>query len=86
MIWPTFLGADAEPLPDGLALPVGVKLPARMRILSDEMRVEVHRKRIAVGVRFFCHEGPTRVAEGVVTRLLGLFDEGEPPCAMSSPT
>ena len=55
-------------------LPVGIELPARMMIVVDETRDQVHRVRISPGVRFFCHEGGKRVAEGVVTRVTGLFD------------
>ncbi len=73
MIWPEFLASDGEPFADGIPLPKDEELVARMRILSDELRVEVHRQRIAVGVRFYCHEGGTRVAQGVVTRITGLF-------------
>ncbi|MBP3959507.1 hypothetical protein J8F10_30045 [Gemmata sp. G18] len=73
MIWPDFIGTDGKSLPNDQPLPVDIELPARMTILMDEMRVEVHRGRITPGVRFFCHEGPQRVAEGVVTRVTGLF-------------
>jgi hypothetical protein len=54
-------------------LPVGVELSARMYVVADEMRAEMHRGRIAPGVRFYCHEGGRRMAEGVVTRITGLF-------------
>ena len=48
-----------------------------MRIVVDEMREQLHRARIAPGVRFFCHEGSKRVAEGVVTRITVLFQKRE---------
>ena len=32
----------------------------------DEMRCKLHRARIREGVRFYCHEGAKRVAEGRV--------------------
>lgn len=73
MIWPDFTAADGRSLPADRPLPVGPVLRARMLVYADEMRAEVHRGRIAPGVRFFCHEGPLRVAEGVVTRVTGLF-------------
>ena len=73
MIWPDFYDPDGRSLPDYQPLPCGVELPARMVVVMDEMRDAVHRARIAPGVRFFCHEGGRRVAEGVVTRTTGLF-------------
>lgn len=72
MIWPDFLGPDGMSLPEDQPLLINVELLARMKILMDEMRPE-HRDRLAPGVRFFCHEGPFRMAEGIVTRLTGLF-------------
>jgi hypothetical protein len=74
MIWPDFLDDSGHSRPGDAPIPVGVELPARMMILADEMREEVHRARIAPGVRFFCHEGGRRVAEGIVTRVTGLFE------------
>jgi hypothetical protein len=73
MIWPDFLDAEGNSRLTDLPLPTGEELPARMVIVVDEMRERVHRSRIAPGVRFFCHEGRQRVAEGVVTRITGLF-------------
>ena len=72
MIWPDFFAADGRSLPTDQPLPIGVELMARMTVVMDEMRAEVHRARIVPGVRFFCHEGPRPVAEGVVTRITGL--------------
>jgi hypothetical protein len=73
MIWPVFFAVEGEALPSDKPLPVGIKLSARMMIVVDEMRDKVHRGRLAPGVRFYCHEGGKRVAEGVVTRITGLF-------------
>lgn len=73
MIWPDFFATGGRSLPTNQPLPVGVELSARMGVVMDQMRAEVHRSRIAPGVRFFCHEGRHRVAEGVVTRITGLF-------------
>jgi hypothetical protein len=70
MIWPDFLGPDGRSLPADQPLPVGPELPARMLVVADQMWAEVHRGRVAPGVRFFCHEGGRRVAEGVVTRVI----------------
>ncbi len=71
-IWPDFIGTDGKSLPNDQTLPVDVELLARMKILMDEMRAE-HRSRINPGVRFFCHKGPQRIAEGVVTQIAGLL-------------
>ena len=73
MIWPDFFGQDGQSLLTDQPLPVGPELAARMLVLVDEMRSEIHREQIAPGVRFYCHEGSQRVAEGVVTRVTGLF-------------
>jgi hypothetical protein len=74
MIWPDFFAVDGQSLPTDKPLPAGVDLPARMYVVVDEMRAEVHRHRIAPGVRFFCQEGRRRVAEGMVTRATGLHN------------
>jgi hypothetical protein len=73
MIWPDFLGPDGHPFPSDRPLPVGPDLPARMSIIADDLRAVFHWHRVAPGVRFYCHEGPRRVAGGVVTRVTGLF-------------
>lgn len=75
MVWPDFLDQSGESRPEEEELPVGVQLPAKMFVLVDAMRSEYHRKKAAVGVRFYCHEGPKRVAEGVITKITHLFDE-----------
>jgi hypothetical protein len=79
MIWPDFFAVGGQILPTDQPLPVGVGLSARMVVVMDEMRAEVHRGRIAPGVRFFCHEGGRRVAEGAVTQITGLFAPREQP-------
>lgn len=78
MIYPDFLDKEGASLPNDTPIPVDVPLPARMLILNDELRKSEHRNRIKVGLRFFCHEGFKRVAEGEVTRITGLFSER--PC------
>lgn len=79
MVWPDFLDQYGESLSEEEDLPVGVPLPANMMVLSDEMRPEVHRKKAKIGVRFYCHEGQKRVAEGVITNITHLFDERKKP-------
>jgi hypothetical protein len=78
MIWPDFFDTDGRSLPRDEPLPRGVELSARMTVIMDEMRESVHRRRIVPGVRFYCHEGRLRTAEGVVTRITGLFSKREP--------
>lgn len=46
-----------------------------MPIISDELRVTEHRKRIKEGLKFFVREGRKIVAEGVVTRIVDLFSD-----------
>ena len=48
---------------------------ARMYILVPEYRVSEHRKRITVGMPFQVVEGSHVVAEGIVTKLVGLLDD-----------
>ena len=79
MVWPIFFGDDGQPLAADLALPVDRPLRARMYIVIDEIRAQTHRSRIKIGTRFFCCEGPRRVAEGEVTRITGLHLERTTP-------
>ncbi len=72
MIWPDFIDEHGDSLPSDAPLPIDQELSARMIIAVDKMREELHRSRISEGVRFFCHEGPRCVAEGVVTKVTGL--------------
>jgi translation elongation factor EF-Tu-like GTPase len=74
-IYPDFFGGNGDSMPTTEPLPIGVELNARMVVLSEEMRQNVHRKRIREGVRFYCHEGLKRVAVGKVTRITGLYNK-----------
>ncbi|GAB2801186.1 hypothetical protein [Dyella kyungheensis] len=74
MIWPDFFSPSGDSLAKDSPLPIGVELSARMTVVNDEMRAEVHRARIVPGLEFYCHEGPKRVAVGRVTRITGLHD------------
>jgi len=75
MIHPDFYDEHGDSLPTDRTLPVGVEMPARMVVIFDEMREQVHRSRIREGVRFYCHEGAKRVAESRVTKITGLFND-----------
>jgi hypothetical protein len=75
MIHPDFHDDHGDSLPTDERLPVSIDLPARMVVVVDEMRTTVHRSRIREGTRFYCHEGPQRVAEGRVTRVTGLLKD-----------
>lgn len=70
MIHPDFFGTDGESL-EG-QLPIGKPLNARMKIIVEEMKEKMHRKRIKVGTEFYCHEGARRVAKGKVSKITGL--------------
>jgi len=72
MIWPEFIDDEGHPRPDG---EVPVEGLAHMFILVPEMRPK-HQRRISVGARGFMVEGPKRVAECQVTRVLGLAAHG----------
>jgi hypothetical protein len=75
MIWPDFFSPSGDSLPKDRPLPLSTELSARMTIVVDEMREQVHRARIKPGVEFYCHEGRKRVAVGRVTRITGLHDD-----------
>ena len=72
MIWPDFIDDQGNSLPVDEPLPFDVELPARMTVINDEFRSQVHREKIVVGTRFNCCEGPRHVAEGRVTKITGL--------------
>jgi translation elongation factor EF-Tu-like GTPase len=74
MIKPDFIDEAGNSLAIDSPLPIDIFLNARMTVLVDEMRAQVHRSRITVGTKFHCCEGPQRVAEGRVTRITGLFE------------
>ena len=74
MIWPDFYGPDGASLPTDTPLPLGVDITARMFVVSDEMREQIHRARIKPEVKFYCNEGAHRVAVGRVTRITGLHN------------
>jgi translation elongation factor EF-Tu-like GTPase len=75
MIHPDFVDEGGDSLAQDRPLPLDIKLPARFLILDDKLRAEVHRPRLRVATRFFCHEGSKRVAEGRVTKILALNEE-----------
>lgn len=72
MIWPQFVDETGTLLSEDLPLSPGVPLRAFMYIVVDEMRETIHRERLRIGTKFYCHEGPRRVAAGEVTALLAL--------------
>ena len=70
MIHPEFIDEQGLVRPE--RVPVPVSGLAAMWILIPEMRAKVHCIRIAEGVHGYFMEGSRRVAEAVVTRVLGL--------------
>ena len=69
MIYPDFHDANGESIPENQQLPVDISILARMFVLSDQLRKEVHRPKVKVGGRFYCHEGQRRIAEGIITSI-----------------
>jgi hypothetical protein len=65
-VWPEFLNVHGDSIPHGVPL-IG-QYNAVMHIIADHM-VEVHFRRLELGTRFYCVEGRTRCAEGMVTSL-----------------
>jgi hypothetical protein len=72
MIWPVFITDDGELVSQDIDL-IG-RYCARMYIVDDSMKEEIHRKRIKEGAKFYMVEGFRKVAEGIVTRILGLYN------------
>jgi hypothetical protein len=72
-IYPIFLD-DAGNIVDP-DIKVAVEGTAQMFILNDELRSTLHVKRIKPGVRGYFMEGPHRVAEAIVTKLLAISDD-----------
>ena len=69
-IHPEFLSIDGEVLPEGEPVPWEGR--ASMWILIPERRAEIHRGKIQIGVRGYFMEGPKKVAEAIVTQIIGL--------------
>jgi hypothetical protein len=70
MIWPEFLDSEGRILSDEVRVPESGK--ATMWIIVPKMIEQVHGSRIKVGTKGFFMEGPRRIAEVVVTRVIGL--------------
>ena len=69
-IWPEFLDSDGQVFPDKIQIsPTG---KATMWIVSPKLTEQVHRFRIKEGTKGYFMEGARRVAEAVVTRVIGL--------------
>jgi translation elongation factor EF-Tu-like GTPase len=73
MIWPRFLDASGQELPEGTLIPQCTK--AQFYIVNDDLRRTIHRRRLREGVRFHIYEGPHRVASGLVTKILSLHED-----------
>ena len=74
MIWPDFFDNEGNSFPVETHLPLNQWLNARMYIMVDEMREKVHRLKIQEGVKFYCMEGSRRTAEGIVSKIVGLYE------------
>lgn len=75
VIWPIFLTNAGVPYEDSAEVPLDRPIEAAMVIIFDDSKVSVHRNRIKIGTEFYMCEGSLIVAEGVVTRITGLFDD-----------
>lgn len=75
MIWPIFIAEDGKIVePD---VQVANEGAAHMFIVNDELRSSLHARRLRPGVRGYFMEGPKRVAEATVTKLLALISDFE---------
>jgi hypothetical protein len=70
MIWPIFLNEAGDFL--DFDIQVAVQGTAQMYIVNEELRRNFHASRITPGVKGYFMEGPNRVAEATVTKLLAI--------------
>ncbi len=70
MIWPIFIDEVGRVREPGLFVPA--EGMAQMFIVDDELRLSLHSERLKPGVKGYFMEGPHRVAEATVTRMLAL--------------
>ncbi|MFA7340307.1 MAG: hypothetical protein WC028_26230 [Candidatus Obscuribacterales bacterium] len=75
MIWPTFVADNGVPIERGALVDISKPVSAFMTIISDDLRVSEHQKRILPGVEFCFRYGSRIVAEGKVLRILELHSE-----------
>ena len=73
MIWPEFLAEDGSLFPEDVSVSISGR--ATMWILSHDLRTRLHRLRIHEGVRGYFMEGAQRVAEAIITRVIGLHTD-----------
>jgi hypothetical protein len=76
MIWPDFFGDDGSSFSTDTRLEG--TLHARMHIARKEGIAAWHQNRLLEDTEFYCVEGSTKVAKGVVTKLTGIkkhYDE-----------
>lgn len=73
MIWPIFLNESGSILDPGTQ--VANNGVAKMYIVNDVLRKSFHAPRLRQGIRGYFMEGPHRVAEAIVTRLLAISDD-----------
>ena len=75
MIWAELEDGDGQPLPVGILVPL--QGTARMYIASDELRQQIHRKRIRIGTKGFFMEGARKIAEAEVISIVNLHYDRE---------
>lgn len=78
MIWPEFLALDGSVFPQDTPVPMSGM--ATMWIVSPEIRCQIHCSRIQLGVKGYFMEGGRRVAEAIVTEVIGLHSNAELSC------
>jgi hypothetical protein len=75
MIWPEFLAVDGSIFPNDIPVPTsGI---ATMWIVSPEMRHQVHCQRIKLGIKGYFMEGRRKVAEAIITEVIGLHSRSD---------
>lgn len=71
MIHPDFYSQSGDSLPTDAPLPLGVDLPARMTIVIDEMREQVHRARKNLALSSIAMKGQRESLLGASPALQG---------------
>jgi len=72
MIHPEFISENEIPIAENI--PISLSGKSFMWVLVPEMRNEVHRQKIQIGTKGYFVEGPKKIGEVIVEKLIGLLE------------